>query len=178
MTQPAPAGPAPDPAIPHALAGTRRRDGTDLSSAVYGSLLVTTLVATQARSDASTAFIVATLLIAVGVFWLTEVWSEVVNHRVRGPINRAGLLEIAREESPMLLAAIPPALVLATASLGITTANQATDLALVVCVIQLFIWGLIVGRAVNRGWGVALLVASVDCALGLLIVVLKVLVLH
>jgi hypothetical protein len=178
MTELAPAGPAPDPAAPHALAGTRRRDGADLSSAVYGSLLVTTLVAAQARTDASTEFIVATLLISVGVFWLTEVWSEVVNHRVRGPINRAGLFEIARDESPMLLAAIPPALALATASLGLTTAEQAIDLALVVGVIQLFIWGLVVGRAVDRGWGVALLIASVDCALGLLIVVLKVLVLH
>jgi hypothetical protein len=178
MTEPTSASPSPDAATPHALAGTRRRDGTDLSSAVYGSLLVTTLVAAQARSDASTEFIVATLLIAVGVFWLTEVWSEVVNHRAHGPISRAGLLEIAREESPMLLAAIPPAIALATASVGLTTAEQAIDIALVVGVIQLFIWGLVVGLAVNRGWGVALLIASVDCALGLLIVVLKVLVLH
>ncbi len=178
MTALAPTSPAPDADSPHALAGTRRRDGADLSSAVYGSLLVTTLVAAQARSDASAEFIVATLLIAVGVFWLAEVWSEIVNHRTRGPIGRDGLVAIAREESPMLLAAIPPALALATASLGLTTAEQAIDLALVVGVVQLFIWGLVVGRAVNRGWGVALLIAAVDCALGLLIVVLKVLVLH
>ena len=178
MTEPATTVAAPDVAGPHALAGTRRPDGADLSSAVYGSLLVTTLVAAQARSDASTEFIAVSLLLAVGVFWLTEVWSEVVNHRVRGPITRHDLFEIARDESPMLVAAIPPAVVLWTASLGLTTAERAIDIALVVGVIQLFLWGLVVGRAVNRGWGVALLIASVDCALGLLIVVLKVLVLH
>ena len=88
------------------------------------------------------------------------------------------LAGIARDKSPMLAVAIIPAIVLATANIGLTTAEQAVDLALVVGVIQLFVWGLAVGRAVNRGWGVALLVAAVDCALGLVIVVLKVLVLH
>lgn len=178
MSEATPAVPGLEGATPGDPAGTRRRDGPDLSSAVYGSLLVTTLVAAQARSDASTEFIAISLLIAVGVFWLTDVWSAVVDHRVRGPITRAELGGIARNKSPMLAVAIIPAIVLGTANIGLTTAEQAVDLALVVGVIQLFVWGLAVGRAVNRGWGVALLVAAVDCALGLVIVVLKVLVLH
>ena len=95
----------------------------DLSSAVYGSLLVTTLLAVQARSDASTEFVALTLVIGVGVFWLTEVWSELVNHRVRGPISRAQALQIARDESPMLSAAVVPALILAGENLGFGTAD-------------------------------------------------------
>ena len=56
--------------------------------------------------------------------------------------------------------------------------DQAITLALIVSVAQLFLWGLAVGRAIGKGWPVALVVATVDCLLGLLIVVLKVLVIH
>jgi hypothetical protein len=178
MTDPAVSGTATGAARPHAMPGTHRDDGADLSSAVYGSLLVTTLLAVQARAGSSPEFIAFTLLIGVGVFWLTEVWSEVVNHRVRGPITRSEVWRIGRDESPMLSAAIIPAAVLALASFGALSLERAIDVALVVGIVQLFAWGLAVGRAVNRGWGVALLIASVDCALGLLIVVLKVYVLH
>jgi hypothetical protein len=157
----------------HAGAG-----GRDLSSAVYGSLLVTTLVAVQARSDASVEFISATLLIGVGVFWLTEVWSELVNHRVRGPITRGVALSIMRDESPMLSAAVIPALLLGTSRLGWTTTAQAIDLAMLAAVAQLFVWGLAVGLAMRRGWGAALIVATVDCLFGLVIVGLKAFVLH
>ena len=45
-------------------------------------------------------------------------------------------------------------------------------------VAQLFLWGLAVGRAIGKGWPVALVVATGDCLLGLVIVVLKVLVIH
>jgi hypothetical protein len=178
MTNPATAAAVPDDTVAHALPGTHRPDGADLSSAVYGSLLVTTLLAVQARSDSSPEFITLTLLIGVAVFWLTEVWSELVNLRVRGPITRAEAWRIARHESPMLSAAVIPAAVLSLASLGQLSLERAIDVALVVGIVQLFAWGLAVGRAVNRGWAVALVIALVDCALGLLIVVLKVFILH
>ena len=150
----------------------------DRASAIYGSLLVVSLVAAQARSDAVPAFIAATVLIGVGVFWLTEVWTEVIAIRTHGGITRRQVLHAARAESPMLAAAILPALILATATLGITTAEQATSLALAAGIAQLFVWGLIVGLALRRGWAAAILVAVVDCALGLVIVALKVWVLH
>ena len=56
--------------------------------------------------------------------------------------------------------------------------DQAITLALVVCVAQLFLWGLAVGQAIGRGWPVAITAATGDCLLGLVIVALKVLVIH
>ena len=151
---------------------------SDRASAIYGSLLVVTLVAAQARSDAIPAFIAGTIVVGVGVLWLTEVWIEVITLRTLGPITRDQVLRVARAETPMLFAAVLPAILLASASIGITTPEQATSLALAAGVGQLFVWGLIVGHAMRRGWGIALGVAAVDCALGLLIVALKVWVLH
>jgi hypothetical protein len=150
----------------------------DRASAIYGSLLVVTLVAAQARSDAVPAFIAATVIAGVGVFWLTEVWTELITLRTLGPITRRRVSLVARAELPMLSAAVLPAILLATSTLGLTTPELATALALAAGIGQLFVWGLVVGQALGRGWAVALVVAIVDCALGLLIVALKVWVLH
>ena len=49
---------------------------------------------------------------------------------------------------------------------------------MIVSVAQLFLWGLVVGRAIGKGWPVALVVAIGDCLLGLVIVLLKVIVIH
>jgi hypothetical protein len=150
----------------------------DRSAAIYGSLLVTTLVAAQARHDADSDLVALTVVVSVAVFWLMELWSELVNLRVRGPITRGEVLVVARNESPMLAAAIVPAVVLAAHRLDVVTVDQAIALALAVSVAQLFLWGLAVGHAIGRGWGVSLAVATGDCLLGLLIVALKVLIIH
>jgi len=138
--------------------------------AIYGSLLVTGLVAVQWRSDASTDGIALSVVVTVIVFWLTHVWSEVVNARVRGQISVDEAREIALDESSMLASLILPAIVLA--------GGPAIEIALAISIGQLFLWGLVVGRAAHRGWVLPLVVAVVDSLLGLAIVALKVAVLH
>jgi hypothetical protein len=169
-----------DPASREAVVHDARleRAHADRTSAIYGSLLVTALVAAQARSDAVPEFIAATLVVGVGVFWLTEVWSELIAIRTRGPINRGDALVAARAELPMLSAAIIPTLLLLTATFGWTTPDQAANLAMAAGIVQLFAWGMVVGLAMRRGWLPALVVALVDVGLGLVIVTLKVAVLH
>ena len=152
--------------------------GGDLSSAIYGSLLVTTLMAAQARHDADAPFIVFSLVLSVVVFWLMEVWSKLVSLRVAGPIDLDRAAHVGREASPMVAAAVLPCLALASHIFGGVDVEQAINLALILCVAQLFLWGLAVGHAIGKGWGTAFLVALVDCALGLVIVILKVVIVH
>ena len=90
---------------------------------------------------------------------------------------RRGALAIARAELPMLSAAVIPTILLLTASFGLTTPDQAANLAMAAGIVQLFAWGLVVGLAMRRGWRPALVVALVDVGLGLVIVTLKVAVL-
>ena len=87
---------------------------TGPASAVYGSLLVTALVAAQARSDAIPEFIAATLVVGVGVFWLTEVWTELSRSGPAARSRAARSLSVARAELPMLSAAVVPTLLLLT----------------------------------------------------------------
>ncbi len=155
-----------------------RLASTDVSSAIYGALLATVLVAAQARGDVPVARVGLFVFFGVFAFWLTDVWAGIVGLRIRGPITRAEVVGVARAEFPMLVAALPPVIALAVAPLGWATTDQALNLALAVAVVQLFLWGLAVGLAVGRGWAMAIGVGLVDLALGLLIVGLKLAVLH
>lgn len=156
----------------------RAHPSPDLSAAVYGTLLVTSLVAVQARSDSSPEFVAITLLIGVAVFWLADVWTGVVALRMRGPITWSGVGFVARVESPMLTAAVLPAAIVSLGILEPVPVQAVLDVALVACIVQLFLFGMAVGRRLEKGWPVTLLVAGVDCLLGCVIVVLKVVVLH
>jgi hypothetical protein len=149
----------------------------DYTPAIYGSLLVTTLTVVQWHGNNSAELIALSLVISVVVFWLTHVWSAVVNRRVHrgaGPSYR----EIATTEATMLTAAILPALVLTLPRLTGMDPDTAIGAAILISLAQLFLWGLAVGRVAHEGWPMTLAVASVDCAFGILIVVLKVIVLH
>ncbi|HEY4189218.1 MAG TPA: hypothetical protein VGM28_02260 [Candidatus Limnocylindrales bacterium] len=150
----------------------------DRSAAIYGSLLVTTLVAAESRYGSPVDFLALSVLVSAAVFWLMEVWSELVNLRVRGPITFRETAWVCRNESPMLGAAVVPFVILVLPRLGVITVDQAINLALAACMIQLFLWGLAVGHAIGRGWTLALVVATGDFILGLLIVALKVWVIH
>jgi hypothetical protein len=150
----------------------------DYSQAIYGSLLVTSLVAVQWRGTPSPDGIALSIVITLGVFWLAHVWAEVVNLRVHSRFSQSVAVGLARDEASMLLAVILPALVLAIGPRLGMAINTAVAAALVICIGQLFVWGLVVGRAAHRGWLLPIAVAIVDSLLGILIVALKVAVLH
>jgi hypothetical protein len=146
--------------------------------AIYGSLLVTSLVAIQWRHNPDPDGIALTLVIGVVVFWLAHAWSEIVNRRILGRITRREVLTIASNEGSMLTALVLPALVLAVGPRIGMSINTAIAIALVISIGQLFLWGLVVGRAAHHGWVLPLIVAVVDVLLGVLIVALKIAVLH
>jgi hypothetical protein len=164
----------PDPAAEAASHAIVRRD----APAIYGGLLVTALVAVQWRSDAIAERVSLSILVTVFVFWLTHVWAELVDHRVSGPVSRDEVARLMWAEAPMLMAAVPPAATLAIARIVGFPVEQAISMALVVSIAQLALWGLAIGRALHRGWGIALLTAGIECAFGLVLVGLKVVVVH
>jgi hypothetical protein len=78
----------------------------------------------------------------------------------------------------MLAAVVVPGLILGLGpALGLSV-DMAIGIALAASIAQLFVWGLAVGRAAHSSWHIAFALALVDCALGIVIVALKVLILH
>lgn len=158
-----------------AAPGTRRRHYTP---AIYGSLLVTTLIAVQWRHDAVPELIAASLVFSVSVFWLTHVWSAMMDRRVHGPVSGREARAIATTEVSMLSSVLVPAAILGLWRTVSITVDEAIAIALIASIAQLFLWGLAVGRAAHDRWLRAILVGLVDCAMGVAIVAFKVLVIH
>jgi hypothetical protein len=161
--------------------GARLEEGRrpfTFTPAVYGSLLVTTLVAVQWNANAVPEFIALSLVISVGVFWLAHAWAEVVNRRIRGPIALSDAWSIALGEATMVLAVAVPGILLGLHRFAGVTTDLAIGLALAASLVQLFLWGLAVGRAAHGSWPVAIGLGLVDFGFGVAIVVLKAVVLH
>jgi hypothetical protein len=150
----------------------------DYTPAIYGSLLVTTLVAVQWRADANPGFIGLSLATSVFVFYIAHVWAEIVNRRLRGTIDRRALDHVVITEASMLTAVVVPGILLGLPFFLGVPVDVAIGAALLASLVQLFLWGLAVGRATHGTWPMAVLVGVVDCALGIAVVVLKVVVLH
>lgn len=169
----APRSTAPEPAVAGAVVAQR-----DYKAAVYGSLLVTTLLSVELRAVGDARLIAFTLLLSVVVFWLTHTWASLVDLRIRGPVHRAEVVRVAADEAPMLAPAIVPTVLLALVRLAGGDIDTAIAVGLVASLVQLFLWGLAVGRAAHGSWSVSIAIAAVDLAFGLLLVGLKVAVLH
>jgi len=167
-----------DEVIARGAAQANDDEPADYATAIYGSLLVTGIVAVQWRHDASAEAIALHLVISMVVFWLAHAWSRIINQRMRGPISIRHGGSIAMAETPLLVAAVPPAIVLALARVTGASTDVVLAAALVVCIAQLFVWGIVVGRAAHSSWWLALRVAIIDSLLGVAIVGLKVIILH
>jgi hypothetical protein len=154
------------------------RPRPDYASAVYGSLLVTTLVTIQWQGHANPELIGISLLISVVAFWLTEAWSDIVAQRVYGPTTLATAVALALSDATMLIAVIVPGVILALPRFFGVAEDLAIGTALLASLVQLFLWGLVVGRAAHGSAWLALGVAFVDCGIGIAVVTLKVLVIH
>jgi hypothetical protein len=165
-------------AVAHRGPRSGAEEPPDFAPAVYGSLLVTTLVTVQWNGDTYPELIGLSLLISVVAFWLTHVWSEIVAHRVRGPIDVPTSLAIARSEATMLTSVIVPGIILGLPRLVGVPVDLAIGAALLASLVQLFLWGLAVGRVAHGSPWLALVVALVDCGIGIGVVILKVLVIH
>jgi hypothetical protein len=170
--------PSADPQTATRVPGRVSAPQRDYSWAVYGSLLVTTLLVVEGQSDESPDFIGLSIVISIAVFWLAHAWAEIVGLRVRGPVSLAQVAEVVRQQATILVAAVVPALVLFGSHIGAYPVDAAVNLALLISVVQLFIWGIVVGRAADAGWPATLVIATIDCGFGLIVVGLKVIAIH
>lgn len=150
----------------------------DYAPAIYGSLLVTTLIAVQWHHDTDPDLVAMSMVVVVAVFWLTHVWSELVNRRVRGALTLDISSAIARSEATMLTAVVVPGVVLTLPRAFGVDVDLAISIALAISIVQLFVWGLIVARVAGDSWFLSLRVASIVGGLGCVIVVAKVIILH
>ena len=78
----------------------------------------------------------------------------------------------------MLTSVIVPGVILGLPRLAGVPVDLAIGAALLASLVQLFLWGLAVGRVAYASRWSALIVAFVDCGIGVAVVILKYVVIH
>jgi hypothetical protein len=148
--------------------------------AIYGTILVMAVITALSHDDSvKSAELIAGVLATTFVFWIAHVYAEVLGQRMEGEVSRlsfANIAHAARGEWPLVEASLLPVLCLLLGVVGLVKTDTAVAIAIGAGVVELFGYGLAAGRRLELSLRGTIAVAVVNGALGLLIVLLKVLV--
>jgi hypothetical protein len=150
----------------------------NVASAIYGEILVLSLLAAFTPSEVSSSEVLIEVVVTQFVFWVGHAYAEVVAAQIEIPNRRVGrdmVWETMRRQSPLATAAIPAAVIVALAVIGLISLATAITIAFVYGVVALFGFGLQAARQRSRALSAQLLSASLSAGFGLVIVALKVL---
>ena len=153
--------------------------GDNLAGGIYGTILVTSLVA---AADGSVEIwrSLGIVEVTVIVFWLAHVYAHALAWRLDSneAFSRASQRRIAGGEWPLLQAAIVPSLALLAGALGLISTQAAYWIAIGYGVIALIWWGLVFARKERMSLLATAVVVLVNASFGLCIVLLKEFVSH
>ncbi len=149
---------------------------TNYAGAIYGTILSMAVVSASSKDPELGPVAVAGWAVATAlVFFLAHVYSSIVAAGFARPVRAAGLIRIeARKEWPMVQGALVPAAAMLLAPLGIVSEDNASYVAVWTGVLMLVGAGLVIGRKERLGWGRSAIIGSINGAIGLMIVALKV----
>ena len=150
------------------------------AAAIYGSIIAASLIVPFFEQHGSAETVALTLLSTMAVFFLAHVWSTILGERIhRGSGYTARhTFAVARSEWPLLESTFGPVVILLLGWAGVWADSTAERIALGVCLVELFVWGVVVGRKAYPGRASAILSGLVNVALGVGLIWLEVIVLH
>ena len=152
----------------------RDRLAERLSAASYGTILVLAALALIDPDDVSSG-LGWELVTGIGAAtWIAHLYAEVVGDHLRrgAALDRTEIGRAATDGLPILLAAIPPAVVLLLGRLEVLDERAALTGSLIIAVVQLVGIGAYVGSVHVRGMN-AWIFATATAAVGIGVVTLK-----
>ncbi|MGW0704526.1 hypothetical protein ACWD4G_00845 [Streptomyces sp. NPDC002643] len=156
------------------------RARADYTGGVYGSMLAASVVVGAGTLGSFPRLELCLLLLLTGVvFWAAHVHAELFGARLaeRAPDRRV-LLRVCRDESPIVKAAVPPAVAVAVSPLLGLDVRGALWLAVCVAVAGQVGWSVAAARRSGASRRLMAVTASVNLLLGLLIILLKIVLKH
>lgn len=163
------------PGLPHAAMGER------LAGFVYGTIIALGVLVAGARAFPHGAGHIAALVLVTSiVFWLAHVYA----HALGGSVARdrrltlAELRTVGRHEAAIIEAALVPVAALLLGTFGLISTTAAVWLALAAGLAVLAAEGLLFARLERLGWLGTLVIVSVNLALGVALIGLKLVVTH
>ncbi|MFE7764439.1 hypothetical protein [Streptomyces sp. NPDC057438] len=173
-------GPAPAPATPRDQRRAERRARADYTGGVYGSMLASSVLIGVGALGSYPRLEIVLLLVLTGlVFWIAHVHAQLFGARLaQHGLNRRVVLEVCREEWPIVKAAVPPAAAVALSPVLGLDLPGALWLAIAVAVAGQVGWSAAAARRADASWGLVAVTASVNLLLGLLIIAFKLYLTH
>lgn len=150
----------------------------DLSGSVYGTILASAIVVALGYKQGNPLVMIAALAVTEVVFTFAHGWSAILAAgAARGgfPSSRE-VWSAFQHEWPVLQATWPAIVALLLAALGVYSTDTGVDVALVANAAILFLWGVALARLQAAPWPLAVAAGAFTCALGLVLVGLKILV--
>lgn len=166
---------APGGAAPPAR-GAEPRSRADYTGGVYGSMLAASVViGVGTLGSLPRVELVALLLMTGAVFWLAHVHAQLFGARLaQGAVGGRAVLQVCREEWPILEAAVPPAAAVAISPLLPLDLPGTLWLALSVAVAGQVGWSMAAAARAGASGRQLAVSATVNLLLGLLIIVFKI----
>jgi len=155
--------------------------GERLAGYVYGTILVLSVIVAAARTTThGTGHIAALVLVTTLVFWLAHVYAHALGFSVGRDqhLSLSELADIARHESSIATAALPPVAALLLAEVGVLSDKTAVWLAVGIGLAVLMVQGVRFARIERLGWLGTLVVVAINLGLGIILIGLKLLVTH
>ncbi|MFB6620383.1 hypothetical protein ACIGFK_29870 [Streptomyces sp. NPDC085524] len=151
----------------------------DYSGAVYGSLLAASVVVGAGIPGTFPRLHLVVLLLCTGVvFWAAHVFARLFGARIVRHLSWRAIRSMAREERPIIEAAVPPALAAAVSPLFGLGARGMAWLALFVALAGQVGWSVVAASRAGATRGLMAVAGAVNLLLGMLIVLLKVALQH
>jgi hypothetical protein len=159
--------------LPSRVAGRR---APNLVGAIEGTIVATAIAAGLDESNSSAPRALWILLATGTFFWVAHVYADLLAARIRGHhrMERDDIARVMSREWPLLQASFVLAVPVALGALGILTRDAALGLATLVGVAALVGWGVVFSRREGHGLAGVVRVASLNAAVGLVIIGLKV----
>jgi uncharacterized membrane protein len=152
------------------------RRSPNLAAAIYGTIVASAVVAGLDKANATPIRALGLLLASGAFFWAGHVYAYLVADRVLGHhrMKRDDVSRVMSRELPVFLSSLPLGVPLVSGALGIVGRDTALTLALLVGVAMLAGWGVVFSRREGYGLAGVLGAATVNAAVGLFIVAVKV----
>ncbi|MFI6335410.1 hypothetical protein [Streptomyces sp. NPDC050535] len=157
-----------------------RRADADYTGGVYGSMLAASVVVGAGTLGSFPRLELVLLLLLTGVaFWVAHVHAQLFGARLAAhSLDRRIVLDVCRDEWPIVKAAVPPALAVAVSPVLGLDVSGALWLALSVAVAGQVGWSAAAARRAGASWRLVAVAASVNLLLGLLIISFKIFLTH
>jgi hypothetical protein len=142
-----------------------------LSAAIYGQIVVTSVVAAlEVHENTSASEALAAVAGTIVVFWAAHVYAEALARAA----DRRTVVGMLVAESTMLAVAVPTIWLLAFGAFGWLSRAHSSLLAIVEGVLSLLVLGALAGWRVRHSPARVVFTALIGAAFGLVVVVLKV----